>query len=153
MTFHVIGVGNADRGDDGVGRLVARLIMPRAPAHTRIEESDGEVTALLRLITGAQYIWLVDAAQSAAPPGTVHRIDCTTLDAIVPRGGVSSHGLGAAEAIALARALGTLPPHCIIYAIEAADFTPGASPSPEVVDAAQEVAERILGELATLQPP
>jgi hydrogenase maturation protease len=56
-----------------------------------------------------------------------------------------------AEAIGLARALGTLPPLCIVYAIEAAHFTTGAAPSSAVTQAAHGVAERILAELAT--PP
>ena len=74
-------------------------------------------------------------------------------DAVVPRGSLSSHGFGVAEAIGLARALGTLPPRCIVYAIEAADFTPGAAPSAEVERAAHAVAALILAELATLPPP
>ena len=98
----------------------------------RIVERDGEATALLADLQAARCVWIIDAARSGAPPGTIHRIDCATTDAIVPRGTVSSHGFGVAEAIALARALGTLPPHCIVYAIEAADFTPGAEPSPAV---------------------
>ena len=93
----------------------------------RIVERDGEATALLADLQAARRVWLIDAAQSGAPPGTIHRIDCAATDAVVPRGSVSSHGFGVAEAIALARALGTLPPHCIVYAIEAAHFAPGAA--------------------------
>jgi hydrogenase maturation protease len=149
----VIGVGNDDRGDDGVGLSVARMLMRRAPAYLRVAQSDGEATALMHQIAAAQHVWVIDAAHSGAPPGTIHRIDCAAGNAIVPRGTVSSHGLGVAESIGLARALGVLPPHCIVYAIEAADFTPGAAPSPAVTRAAHEVADRILAELATLPPP
>jgi hydrogenase maturation protease len=117
----------------------------------RILEHTGEATTLLAHLQPAHSAWLIDAAQSGAPPGTIHRVDCATTDALPPRSTVSSHGFGVAEAIGLARALGTLPPRCIVYAIEAADFTAGAPPTPAVARAAQEVADRILAELAT--PP
>jgi hydrogenase maturation protease len=149
----VIGVGNPGRGDDAVGHLVACLLRSRIPANVRVVEHLGEATTLLRGLESADHAWLVDAAQSGAPPGTIHRIDCAATDALVPRGSVSSHGFGVAEAIALARVLGTLPPHCVVYAIEAAQFTPGAAPSPAVTHAAHQVAERILAELPTRLPP
>jgi hydrogenase maturation protease len=115
-------------------------------------EHNGEATALLTALQGTDRVWLIDAARSGAPPGTVRRIDCAT-DSVPARPTTSSHGFGVAAAIELARALGTLPPHCILYAIEAADFTPGAALSPAVARAAQDVAERIRAELATPPPP
>jgi hydrogenase maturation protease len=137
----VIGVGNPDRGDDGVGRLVARLLEGM--------EHDGEGTSLLAAFQGAEHVWLIDAAQSGAPAGTIHHFDCAANE-VLPHGGVSSHGFGVAEAIALARALGTLPPLCTVYAIEGGDFTPGAPLSPEVARAAEEVVEHIRGQIASL---
>jgi hydrogenase maturation protease len=137
----VIGLGNPDRGDDGVGRVVARLLR----SHMPVIEHDGEATALVDTLRSIRSAWLIDAAQSDSPPGTIHRIDCTG-DMLLPRTTVSSHGLSLAEAIGLARALGTMPPHCIVYAIEAASFTPGAPLSPSVESAAFEVANRILAE-------
>jgi hydrogenase maturation protease len=137
----VIGVGNPDRGDDGVGRVVARLLRP----HMSVVEHNGEATALVDTLRSARHTWLIDAAQSDSPPGTIHRIDCTK-DIPLLRSTVSSHGFGLAEAIGLARALGTMPPHCIIYAIEGTCFTLGTPMSPPVTGAAREVAQRILAE-------
>jgi hydrogenase maturation protease len=145
----VLGIGNPDRGDDAVGCVVAGMLRDRnVPA----VEHSGEATALLAALEGADRAWLIDAARSGSRPGTIHRIDCAT-DAPMPQGTMSSHGFGVAEAIGLARALGTLPPHCIVYAIEAADFSTGAAPSPAVTAAAREVAALILAELATRPPP
>jgi hydrogenase maturation protease len=149
----VIGVGNTLRGDDGVGLLVVHLMQSRIPPDVRLVALDGEATALLAELQHARSAWLVDAAQSGAPPGTIHRINCTVSDAVMLRGAVSSHGFGVAEAIALARALGALPQHCIVYAIDAADFTTGAAMSPAVTRAAHDVAVRILAELVTPPPP
>jgi hydrogenase maturation protease len=146
----VLGIGNPDRGDDAVGCVVVGMLRDRnVPA----VEHSGEAMSLLAALEGADRAWLIDAAQSGVPPGTIHRIDCGTPDAFVPQGTTSSHGFGVAEAIGLARALGTLPPHCIVYAIEAADFTTGEAVSPAVAQAAQEVAALILAELATPPPP
>jgi hydrogenase maturation protease len=148
----VIGVGNPIRGEDNIGRVVVDLLRSRKPVNVRLVERDGEAMTLLADLQCAGHAWLIDAAQSGAPAGTFHRIDCAMSDAVVPRGSVSSHGFGVAEAIELARALGTLPVHCIVYAIEATDFTPGAVMSPAVTRAAHEVADRILAELATPPP-
>jgi hydrogenase maturation protease len=154
VTPLVLGIGNPSRGDDAVGHLVSCLLRPRLPSSIRVIEHGGEATALLAVLEGATDAWLIDAAQSDAAPGTIHRIDCE--GAVVSHRAVSSHGFGIAEAIELARALGTLPRRCIVYAIEAADFTAGAPLSPPVTRAAREVAARILAELgysaAALRP-
>jgi hydrogenase maturation protease len=144
----VVGIGNLDRGDDAVGRLVARALRTRVPTDVRVIELDGEATALLAELQLAQCAWLVDAASSGAPLGTIHRIDCSATDLALPSGGVSSHGFGVIEAIALARALDVLPRQCIVYAVEAADFTVGAEPSPASNCTVQEVANRIAAELS-----
>ncbi len=136
----VIGIGNPDRGDDGVGRLVARLLGGA--------EHGGEATSLLAMLEGVDRAWLIDAAQSGVPVGTIHRIDCAT-DRVPSRADVSSHGFGVVQAIELGRALGTLPRQCVLFAIEAGEFTAGAALSPAVERAAHEVARRIRAELAT----
>ena len=148
----VVGIGNPDRGDDALGWMIVRSLRTRVPADVRVVEVDGEASALLAELQQARQAWLVDAARSGTIPGTIHRLDCSTADLPMPPGTVSSHGFGVAEAIALARALDTLPPRCIVYAIEATQFTIGATPSTAVTLAAHQVAERILAELATPPP-
>jgi hydrogenase maturation protease len=146
----VLGIGNPNRGDDAVGRFIASLLQSRISPDIPVTLLNGEGAGIVAALEGADEAWLVDACRSGASPGTIHRIDCT-MDRIPPCGSVSSHDFGLAEAIELARALGTLPPHCVLYAIEAADFTLGAPLSPDVAAAAHEVAERIAVELT--QPP
>jgi hydrogenase maturation protease len=147
----VLGIGDLHHGDDAAGRITARLLRPRVDADVLVAERVGEATEVLAALCGAKRSWLIDAAQSGSPLGTIHRIDCAALDAVVPRSPASSHGWGLTEAIGLARALNMLPPYCIIYAIEAADFTAGALVSWPVSDAAHRVAECILAELSS--PP
>ena len=106
----VIGIGNPDRGDDGAGREAVRRLCGRVPPGVELRAMDGEPAALLDALWGAGAAWLVDACASGAPPGTVHRLDAAAGP--LPREGfaLSSHGLGLAEAVELARALGQLPP-------------------------------------------
>ncbi len=75
----------------------------------RIAEHDGEGTALLAALQALRQVWLIDAAQSGVPPGTIRRIDCSVTNVALPPGTVSCHGFGLVEAIALARALDLLP--------------------------------------------
>jgi hydrogenase maturation protease len=148
----VLGIGNPDRGDDAVGRLIARCLRTRVPADVRIAEHDGEATALLAELQSARRAWLIDAARSGARPGTIRRIDSSVADLAIPSGTVSSHGSGVAEAIALARALNVLPGQCIVYAVEGANFAAGAPLSAEVTEAMSSVVEQILAELQEPAP-
>jgi hydrogenase maturation protease len=143
----VIGIGHPDRGDDAVGRVVARGLRGRVPDRVEVLETDGEASRLLELLAEAAVAWIIDAAVSGAPPGTIRRLDPTAT--ALPRTlfAVSSHGLGLAEAIELARALGSLPRRLVVYAIEAEGFAPGAPLTPAVEAAALEVEARLLGEV------
>ena len=61
---------------------------------------------------------------------------------------VSTHGFGLAEAIEMARAMGSLPATCIVYAVEGAGFETGEPMSEPVADAAAKVAEQIMADVA-----
>jgi hydrogenase maturation protease len=145
----VIGIGHPDRGDDAVGRFVAARLRGQVPDTVTVLEEDGEATRLVDRLGGTARAFLVDAALSGAPVGTIRRFDAA--DGLLPEGkpGMSTHGFGLAAAIELARALGTLPERCVVYAIEARTFDLGAPLSPEVLAAADGVVERLLAELRT----
>lgn len=142
----VIGVGNPERGDDAAGRAVARLLPGTLPADVEIAEGDGEATSLLAQIEACGTAVLVDASASGAPAGTVRRFDVAAAPLPQDAGSLSSHGLGLATAIELARALGQLPPRCVVYAIEGASFTDGEPLSPAVAAAVDDVAGRLRAE-------
>ena len=143
----VIGIGNPDRSDDGAGHEVVRLLTGRAPAGVELLCHRGEATALLGRLQRADAAWLIDAAASGVTPGTIRRFDAVA--GALPSGldAVSSHGLGLAQLIELARTLAALPHVCIVYAIEGGHFIAGAPLSPAVARAATTVADRILYEL------
>jgi hydrogenase maturation protease len=145
----VIGIGNADRGDDAAGLLTARLLAGRLPRDVTVLEHDGEATSLLEHLEGADTAYLIDAAVSGIAAGTVQRFDCARSPLPGGKLTMSTHGFGLAEAIELARALGRLPADCIVFAIEAGDVGAGKNPSSAMRAAAEDVASRIAAELAT----
>jgi hydrogenase maturation protease len=149
----VIGLGNPDRGDDGVGPAVAAALGALLPADITVETSPGDATDLLDRFRDAHAVILIDAMLSGRSAGFVLRLDVTAGDPLPPQAATSSHGLGLAEAIGLARALGCLPPVCVVYAIEAAGFDPGAPLSPPVAAALPDLARRIAADPALTRPP
>lgn len=144
----IVGIGNPDRGDDAAGRAAVAKLRALRPRGLRVVESDGEATALLARFAEAEEVILIDAAQSGAPPGTIGRFDVTKAPLPTARFGISTHGLGLAEAIELARTLGCLPRRCVVYAIEGRSFALGESLSPEVEAAVEAVIGRILDAVA-----
>jgi hydrogenase maturation protease len=143
----VVGIGNPDRGDDGAGRAVARQLAGLLPGDVEIAEMDGEAAALVARLDGAAEVYLVDASSSGAAAGTVRRFDVARET--LPQGafGVSTHGMGLAEAIELARVLGQLPPRCIVYAIEGASFETGTDLSAPVAQAVADVVRSLRAEI------
>ncbi|HVB38238.1 MAG TPA: hydrogenase maturation protease, partial [Vicinamibacterales bacterium] len=122
----VIGVGNPLRGDDGVGREVARRVRAAAgPAVTVIEE-EGDGARLLEAWAGAGTAILIDATASGAAPGTVRRFDATRQPLPGAAFRLSTHAFGLFDAIELARAIGGLPTALVVYGIEGEVFETGA---------------------------
>jgi hydrogenase maturation protease len=145
----VIGVGNAYRGDDAAGLLIARRVADVAPGAARVVEESGEGVALMEAWRGAPFVVLCDAVQSGAAPGTVHQLDPAREP--VPTGffRYSTHAFSVAEAIELARALGELPPRMRVYGIEGADFAAGTALSPAVAGAVDPVVRAVVADLQT----
>jgi hydrogenase maturation protease len=145
MLSLVVGVGNAWCGDDGAGAEVARRL--RATSGVDVAELAGDASALLELWAGRERVAVVDAACSGAAAGTLmsFRADAGPLPAALLRSS-STHAFGVADAIELARALGRLPAHLEVHAIEGEDFAPGRPPSPAVKRAAARLATRLVSQ-------
>jgi len=133
----VIGVGNPDRGDDGVGRVIAQRLGKLSLPDVDIDEASGEAAALLSLLQGREMVMIVDACQSNGAAGHVRQFDVSAAPLPSPVRAISSHGFGVPEAIELARTLGELPARTLVIAVEGQAFELGASLSPEVHDAVE----------------
>ena len=140
----VIGVGNAERGDDGAGSAVARALASRNDCGIEVRFCRGEATSLMNAWTGFDEVVLVDACRGAGPPGSVHRVLPDEVERVARLNDASTHSLGVAAALGLARALGTLPSRLVIYAIEGRHPFAGEGLSPEVARAVDEVVALVM---------
>jgi hydrogenase maturation protease len=136
----IICLGNAMRGDDGAAPAVAERL--RAGGVPVIVEQPAN---LIDAWTGAHNVVVVDTVCSGAAVGTVHRIDAARGSLPVGMGSPSTHGLGLADAVELARILGRLPRCLSIFGIEGSAFGYGEALSEEVERAVELVAEELVG--------
>src|SRR5512142_1104173 len=114
MKVTVIGIGQSMRGDDAAGLEAVRrwqLGYPATATRPGVQVQYAELPglALLDMLEGFDAAVLVDALQSAAPAGTVHRLALDELDSF-SNGAKSAHGWGVAETLQLGHQLGTLNP-------------------------------------------
>jgi len=147
----VVGMGNPDRGDDAIGPLVVRQLAGRVSPSITLIERTGDALALIEDWAGRDAVVLVDAAAAGTTPGRVHRIDLLEEELLTDLSRASTHAFGVADTVGLARTLDLLPASVIVYAVEGANFEPGAALSPEVAAAAEEVVTRIAAELCHLE--
>jgi hydrogenase maturation protease len=128
----LIGVGNHYRSDDAAGLEVAKRLRGMQPPGCRILEEEGEPASLIESWALVKEALVIDAVASGAPPGTLHRFDAThgPLPTELFKG--STHSLGVADAVELARELDKLPPRLAVYGIEGESFETGEGLSPAV---------------------
>ena len=151
----VIGCGNADAGDDAVGlsavRELARSLRDRPNVDVAVAAMPVRV---LELLTDVDAVVLVDAVITPAPPvppGTVVRVEAGPegLPSEV-RPQLSSHGIGLADAVRLAGALGRTP-RVILLGIEVGSVVTGDGLSPSVASALPALRAAVEREVERLQ--
>jgi hydrogenase maturation protease len=146
----VAGIGNPDRGDDGLAAAVLARLCGRLPPGVRLLAQSGDVLALIDEWDGFDAVILIDAAAPIARPGRVRRLDLAAGALPVGLPQPSTHAFGLGETVELARSLGRLPHRLALYLVEGANFETGAPLSAAVDAAADVVAGRILGEISTI---
>jgi hydrogenase maturation protease len=133
----VIGVGNRFRGDDAIGPIVVDRLRANPPPRTAIVQSSGEAAELIDCWRDRDFVLMIDAAFSGAPPGTIHTLDAAAGTLPLEAFPTTTHSFGLAQAVELARVLDCLPERMIIIGIEGVSFEYGRSlsaPVAEVVD-------------------
>lgn len=143
----VIGLGSPDRGDDAAGLIVARALAGRVPPGVELREVSGDPLELLELWTGHEEAIVIDAVDSGAPAGTVHRFDGRHLPGPESVRLFSTHAWGLREAIGLAQALDRLPATLVVIGIEARHYARGDRVSETTRDAVDPACRFVLKEL------
>ncbi len=139
----VAGIGNAFRGDDGVGPAVAALVAEHSGA--RDIGPISEPLDLLGRFSGASLAVLVDATRSGAEPGSIRVIE---LDEVEDFPASSTHALGLRRVCQLASALGEAPGRVIVVGVEGEDFSDGEHLSAPVANAVRRAASKVGGVIA-----
>ncbi len=141
----IIGIGNANCGDDAAGCLVAEALRGRDLSAVQILNASGEPADLLEKFPTDGVLIFVDAMAEVAECGRIRKMD-TSNDAlpIDAFSSYSTHGMGLPEAIEMARALGRLPPAVIVYGIEGRNFQPGDPLSPEVEEGIERLVDQLV---------
>ena len=147
MSTLVIAIGNVFRRDDGVGSELAGRVRALHLPRVAVVEALGDV-GLIDAWTGHDSVILLDAVHSGAAPGTVIRRDLRA--ATLPRDWfrLSSHQLGVADAVELARTMRRLPTRLVFVGIEGERFDSGRGLTPQVAAALDEAATLVAHEAA-----
>lgn len=147
----IIGVGNSFAGDDAVGNMVARQLLPYQSSSVSIVEDCCTGLNLLYEMPETESLIIIDAIHSQLEAGTIVRftvpqdldeIEKLTWNSSTP----STHAFGLGEALILAQTLDLLPQHVTLFGIELGHIQPGKSLSPQVSRSIQSVVLRIVTE-------
>jgi hydrogenase maturation protease len=143
----VIGIGNRDRGDDAAGLVVTDRLRDLVSAEVKLLQLSGDPLSALGPLQSADSLVIVDAVGPSGHPGNVQRIVAGDTVRMAVYRGRSTHGLGAAEVISLAQALGSIPRDAVVYGIEGQDFQLGHGLTTPVENAIPGVVASILEEV------
>lgn len=132
MTALVVGLGSSDRGDDGIGPVVAGVVASRGLDDVDVVPQV-QPSELLHVMHGYDLVVVVDAMHSGGRPGSVAVLEPRA--SLSHTGASGTHDLGLAEVVQLARVLGRLPERLVVVAIECADLSHGAALSTDVEQA------------------
>jgi hydrogenase maturation protease len=143
----ILGIGSPS-GDDQAGWLTvdALLAIEVQSKEIDIQKLDRPGAHLISLLDDTAWVILIDAMQSHEAVGHIRHFGAADWQAY--RHGLSSHGLGVLDALALARELGNLPARLDLYGIEIGAANPGEPAGSEVRAAAQQLARRIAADLS-----
>jgi hydrogenase maturation protease len=145
----VVGIGNADRGDDAAGLAVAARLRRVSARDFDVVQDGGDVGRLLDWFATYDEIHVVDALCDGAPDGRVRRWDALAGALPANLSGTSSHVLGLAQAIELGRALGRLPRKLVVHGVPGRGFRMGDAMSAEALRAVDDAVAAIAAELGT----
>jgi hydrogenase maturation protease len=132
----VLGIGNILQGDDGVGVRAVELLDREGP-RLEVELIDGGTSPfdMLGVFQTNETVIVVDCVRTGREPGTIYRLPSEALDT-VREAERFAHGVGVAETVRFARALGAcaevivlgVEPAHIGWSLDLSDEVAGALP-------------------------
>lgn len=145
----IIGCGNPNRSDDGVGpRVIDILSREPLPPGCRLFDAGTDGMGVMYRARGARRLIIVDARAPEASPGAIYEVPGALLEA-PPRHSLNLHDFRWDHALHAGRQIygADFPSDVAVFLIEAQTLELGLGLSPAVEAAAQEVAARIRARL------
>ena len=143
----VLCIGNPLRGDDALGPLAAPRLRGTLGPAARVIDGNIDGADLATICADAGTLVIIDIMVSGMAPGTIARFDATDAPLPAVLSTDSTHLLGVAQGVELARTLGTLPDRLVVYAVEGSSFEHGAPLSDPVSASLDELVERVVAEV------
>lgn len=151
MSVAIIGLGSA-HGDDRVGLAAVQALQRQGvPPHCELHHCSNPATELLPLLGRTHSAILVDAVVDGGAPGRVLHCTPAALAARPPQ--ASSHGISVHGVLAMAAALGLLPPRLQLLGVTISPHTDALAEelSPAVRDALPQLLQQVLA-AASMEP-
>lgn len=143
--IRILGIGSPF-GDDQLGWKAIDLLSDRQELQKiYLEKCDRPGVSLLSLMKNADTVFLIDAIRSNDAVGKIHRWQDVEIETKYHP--TSSHAMGIAEALQLAKALQEIPKSVILFGIEMDENNYASSLSLPVQKSLFILVERIVSEL------
>lgn len=144
----VIGCGNLNRSDDGVGVVVARMLLEKFQneklENIQIFDAGTDGMGVMFKARGAKSLIIIDASTTGAEPGAVFEVPGRELEGNPPDS-YNLHGFRWDHALYAGRQIfkDEFPSDVQVFLIEAKSIDLGLELSPEALSAAEIVVEKI----------
>ena len=145
----IIGCGNLNRSDDGVGVLVAQRLHKHLLANplpgVRVFDCGTSGVDVMFQARGSDELIIIDASQTGAEAGAIYEVPGEELEQL-PNPSYNLHDFRWDHAIAAGRQIfsDTFPKKVTVYLIEAGNLDFGWELSEAVAIAADQVAEQLI---------
>ena len=146
----IIGVGSPVAGDDLGWAAIAALQEVGLNRCADLLSLDRPGPALLHYLQGRSRVILIDAMQAGLAPGSVRALSAEEL--IASARPPSSHDLGLAETLALARALDCMPARLYVIGVETSPLLEGAARSVALEEVVRLIQTVLSGNGSGLEP-
>ena len=150
----IIGCGNLNRSDDGVGVVVVRRLLEKFPngrcANVQIFDAGTDGMGVMFKARGSSSLIIVDAGKTGSQPGAVFEVPGREVEG-KPRDSHTLHDFRWDHALYAGRRIfkNDFPGEVLVYLIEAKSLELGLALSPEIEKSAQVVVEKIARRVET----
>jgi len=149
MTVRLLAVGSPMRGDDTAGLMLAERLSDAQLQECLLTTMPADAVMMLEQF-GTDPVIILDAFEAGPDDPPVLKLDLLTEE-LPEEMSYSSHGLGVAQAVAMARNMGLLPPVLTLIGIAGYRFGMGDTPSAGFSERLDQAEAMLQAELALLR--